>query len=127
MARMTKAQKDALKNRLDEIKKVVRIRARVNRDSVIDFLCGGDFNKLPEVSSEIINNPVMRILDPKVKGWTVPESDLGRDGEASLSQRNSLVLWIKQNLSNVPEFDASKVSVCYEDHDTPQVVIYRKA
>lgn len=102
-------------------------RCRVQRPNVVTFLLGGDFGKLPKVSTTVLDSPYQRWKqkqDGKLVGWKVPDSDLGRkQGQPSLSTAESVRLWIKQNLGD--HVSAENVAVIFEPDDDA-VVIYRK-
>jgi hypothetical protein len=79
--------------RIGEVKKK---GARVKRDDIIRFMFGGGFASLPITRQSIIDNPIARA---EATGWVIPTTSLGRKGEASQSQAESVRLWIKQNLN----------------------------
>ncbi len=75
---------------------IVKAGARVQRPSLVRFLLGGGFQSLPLTRQSIIDSPVRR--EAEATGWTVPVDSLGRGGEATASQTESLRLWVKKNL-----------------------------
>jgi hypothetical protein len=91
---------DAPKLKVADIKAAMNLihkRARVQRDELAEFMLNGGFKKLPIVKqSEVDSDDWHR---PNDKGWKIPESCLGRKGEATLTQRESVRLWIKQQLT----------------------------
>lgn len=97
---MTKAQRANLD-------RTISIRARVQRPAVVDFVAGGDFYRLPETPARVIDSPADRVLNHKANRWVVPTDQFGRvqeavasgDPKAMRSACQSLLLWIKQNLS----------------------------
>lgn len=88
-------------------------RSRVKRPSLTEFFLTGGFAKLPVVSTVVIDNPIRR-YDEKPEGYEVPESDLGRVGEATASSAESVRLWIEKNLGKYG-IDRATYSVVLED------------
>lgn len=82
----------SIAKRIGEVKKK---GARVNRDDIIRFFFGGGFASLPLTRQSIIDNPIARA---EAIGWDIPATSLGRKGEASITQTESVRLWIKNNL-----------------------------
>ena len=89
----TKAQKDEGDRALDLI-------ARVRRPELEAFL-RTDFYGLPALSPKVIDNRGLRLLKHADDGWAVPVGSLGRAGRADRAAAQSILLWIKQNMSHV--------------------------
>jgi hypothetical protein len=113
------APKKLTKAERAQLDRVLSLTCRVERPALVDFFTTGGFAKLPQLSSQVIDNPGRRILNHADAGWTVPDSDLGRAGVAALESATdarktaqSILLWIKKNL---PMVDASSVSVVVEN------------
>lgn len=90
--KLTKAQ---LAKTLEEVAK----KQRVSRDDLVTFLLDGSFNKLPVVKQAEIDRA--QANRTQLEGWEIPASNLGRVGEATPSSRESVRLWIKQNLKEM--------------------------
>lgn len=100
----TKAQRAAVEER-------VATFARVQRPALLEFFLSGEFTKLPALSPSVIDNRARRVTDHADAGWTVPTDSLGRKGVADASQAQSILLWIKKNLSDVVNPDEVSVVV----------------
>ncbi len=83
-----------------EIAHRISVLSRVDRPGITELFLSGGFYKLPEVASNIVNNPPLRRLDHLADGYLIPDEDLGKAGqngdEAKTAQ--SIVLWIKKHI-----------------------------
>ena len=100
--------------KITEIKKEVDKNARVKRDALVSFLLDGSYNRLSIVKQSLIDDPERR-AEVIPMGWEIPQDSLGRcKGEPTASTRESVRLWIRQNLASYG-IDASDVAVMLVD------------
>lgn len=90
------------KDEVEAIRKRIALFARQERPSLLEhFIPTGkvsDFYRQSELPGSVIDNRPLRITEHSGDGWTVPSDSLGRKGEASPSQAQSILLWIKQHI-----------------------------
>ena len=103
----------------DEIRHRTSVLARVQRPDLLDhFMPTGNaksaFHRQPAISPSLAKNRGERILDHADKGWTLPESCLGRAGVADASQAQSVLLWIKKHIVEAGLADEAEICVVVE-------------
>jgi hypothetical protein len=113
------ARPKATKADHERFARMIETRAiRVERDSLAGFFIPAKvgtispFYKLPELSPSLVANRAARIMDHADAGWIVPLDSLGRGRTADASTAQSILLWIKKNLSAF--VNADDVSVVVE-------------
>lgn len=109
-------------------------RTRVSRDELVGFFAASrsGFRSLPAYASDVLS-PEGKARH-EVKGWTVPQSELGRTGrKPDISVRNSLAAWIRDRLLPAivecggPALTMDQVAIHLEGFgDDVRIVIYRK-
>lgn len=102
--KLSKADASALAERLE-------LLARVKRPSLVAFFLSGEFNSLPALSTRCIDNRGHRLMEHRNDGWVIPDDSLGRSGTADRAQAQSIILWIKGNLSDVVDPDSVSIVV----------------
>lgn len=103
----------------EDIRKRIAIVSRVDRPALLDLFLGGDtindvgrFFSLPAATQAQVKNPAALPLG-EISGWEVPESDLGRKGEATQSQSESIRLWITKHIVGNGIIAADEVAVIF--------------
>lgn len=104
---------------LRNLRKRIGIISRVARPAILDFFLGEEgskanpgFWKLSAATQAAVKNPALLLLD-EIDFWIVPESDLGRKGEATASQAESIRLWISKHLVESGIVTAEEVAVVF--------------
>lgn len=103
----------------EDIRRRIAIVSRVDRPALLDFFLGGDtannvggfFSLTPAAASEV-KNPA-NILLGDIDFWAVPEGDLGRKGEATQSQAESIRLWVSKHLVGNGVIQSDEIAVVY--------------
>lgn len=103
----------------EDIRKRIGIISRVDRPAMLDMFLGGSTQKdiggffsLPPATQAQVKNPASLPLG-EISGWQVPESDLGRKGEATNSQAESIRLWVTKHIVGNGVINADEVAVIY--------------
>lgn len=102
----------------EKVRTLVGLKCRVQRPALLDHFLSGDFHKQPALAPSVVDNRVDRIIEHHAAGWTVPADSLGRAGVVDASTAQSILLWIKQNVTVV---DPSEVSVVVEPAKAPKL------
>lgn len=102
-----------------DIRRRIAIVSRVDRPAMLDHFLGGDnansvggFFGQEAASASEVKNPA-NILLGDVDYWAVPATDLGRKGEATQSQAESVRLWISKHLVGNGVVAADEIAVVY--------------
>jgi len=101
------------------IRKRVGIISRVSRPAILDLFLGGEtaakvggFFALVPASQADVKNPAKLALG-EIDSFVVPASDLGRKGEATASQAESIRLWVTKHIVGHGICEADEVSVVF--------------
>lgn len=107
-------------NKRNEIERIIGIRARVQRPSLLaHFMPASNgkssFHRQDSLPAAVIDNRPERIINHSDKGWVIPSDSLGRKGNADASQAQSILLWVKQHIVANGLASADEISIVVED------------
>lgn len=108
------------KTQLAKLAEVLTLTSRVSRPELVELFTSGAFYAMTALPPAVIDNRAERIIHHADKGWVVPTTCLGRvadkvatgDAYAATSAAQSILLWVKKNLSDV--VNPAHVSVVVE-------------
>lgn len=108
------------KGKTDEAIRIIGLRSRVSRPSLLAFFTPrpngkSEFHSMTAIPASIIDNRAERIINHSDKGWVIPSDSLGRPGTANPS--DSILLWIKQHIVGAGFCSADEVSIVVEDDE----------
>jgi len=127
-----KARDKASKGRIskedkDLIRLTVKHVSRVKRPALLAHFLGGpgantpgEFFAMAPASQAAVKDPASLPLG-RIEAWEVPQSDLGRKGQATASQAESIRLWLSKHVIGQGVVQADEVAVIFtpdEDDDS---------